>query len=263
MPDVTFAVSAQSVAKAMKVAIDGVAQVTQLRERAKLELQEKQLQSAELEAQFSLLEREKQQLAIEKHRLELLKKQAAVQEKAIAYSLEVASKIVDVLQPNTDKETKIKLMQTLLPNLLQLGSVEGFELVLPEPQEEILAEVLEKPRSSKISPSLLAITHVSLEEGNKAFVGKEYSIQAGVAWDELDKARNVIFDLWLLTAENLRPTIDWHKSLQVNSFTTEPQLTTFGFEVLAPGQGSLAIDIYHKRYWLRTIRIQFECINKK
>lgn len=44
--------------------------------------------------------------------------------------------MVDMLQPNADQAARVMLIQTMLPNLLQLQDGKGLELALPEPQKE-------------------------------------------------------------------------------------------------------------------------------
>ncbi len=88
-------------------------------------------QKAELEKQKALLEMEKQQLEIERQRLEVQERRLDIEKKRIDYALETASKMVNMLRPDADKETREMLLRTLLPNLLQLGNGQGLELALP------------------------------------------------------------------------------------------------------------------------------------
>jgi len=85
------------------------------------------------ESKTALLEQERHELAIERERLEILEKPIDVQKKGIEYALEIATKTVAVLHPDADEQTKAMLIQTLLPNLLQLQNSKGIVLVLPEP----------------------------------------------------------------------------------------------------------------------------------
>ena len=83
----------------------------------------------------------KQRIELEKQWLELLERRLVVQKKEVEYALEVASKVVDMLQPDADAATKAKfiqalLPQTLLPNFLQLLSNKGLELAFIEPEHE-------------------------------------------------------------------------------------------------------------------------------
>jgi hypothetical protein len=45
--------------------------------------------------------------------------------------METAVKMVDLLHPGTDQQTKGMLVQTLIPSLLQLGEGKGLELAGP------------------------------------------------------------------------------------------------------------------------------------
>ena len=132
-------VSAPSVAEAIATAIDGVVQRGARLEKAVLENQVKAQeikqagQKADQEQQMALIERKKQELEIEKQRLELLEKRLEVQKKGIEYALEIANKTVDTIYLNADAETRAMLVQTLLPNILQLQNGKGLELALPAP----------------------------------------------------------------------------------------------------------------------------------
>jgi transcriptional regulator with XRE-family HTH domain len=129
--------SAPSVAEALITTIDGITQRQVRLEKAKLEIQAKALeikedeQKSEHESQMALLEQEKQRLELEQRRLEVLEKRLEVQKKGIEYALEIAEKVVDTLHPGADQATRTMEIQALLPNLLQLQSVKGLELVLP------------------------------------------------------------------------------------------------------------------------------------
>ena len=127
-------------AEAITTTIDGVRQAKQRLEKAELEnavkVQEIEYarQKADQESKAALFEQERQELANERDRLEILEKRLDVQKKGIEYALEIATKTVTVLYPYADEQTKAMLMQTLLPNILQLQNSKGLELVLPAPQ---------------------------------------------------------------------------------------------------------------------------------
>jgi Pentapeptide repeats (8 copies) len=134
-----------TLAGALKIAIDNVGQ-TQLRYKAtELENQKKELeikireqeaqQKSDLEKQQTQLELEKQRLEMEKQQLEIERQRLEVEKNRVEIALETAGKMVDALRPGIDVETKGMLMQTLLPNLLQLGHAQGLELALPASQE--------------------------------------------------------------------------------------------------------------------------------
>jgi uncharacterized protein YjbI with pentapeptide repeats len=129
-------ISAQGLAEG----ITQIALIKKTLEKAELENQEKvqaikhDQQKAEQERQAVQLVREKQELEIERQRLELLEKRLETQKKQIEYALEIANKLVDVLQPSADQAARAMTMQVLLPNILQIQNGKGLELVLLGPQ---------------------------------------------------------------------------------------------------------------------------------
>jgi len=85
------------------------------------------------------LEREKREIELEKLRLENQKERQALTEqrlesqfKQIEYALELTGKAVDIVDPNADPEIRPVLIQSLVNNILQLDSMEGLQLFLPE-----------------------------------------------------------------------------------------------------------------------------------
>jgi hypothetical protein len=143
----------ESVAKALQLAIDAVSltglrkkeqelvlqakgldikikeQEAQSKDDTSEALRQRELQEAKLERQKKLIELEKQQLELEKQRFEL-------HSMRIKFALETAERMVDLLHPGTDEATKTMIVQTLLPDLLQLGISRGLQLALPPPQEK-------------------------------------------------------------------------------------------------------------------------------
>jgi uncharacterized protein YjbI with pentapeptide repeats len=132
--------SASNVADAIRTTIDAVAQRKQRLEKAELENKEKAQeiehakQKADTENRSAFLEQERQELALERERLEILEKRLDVQKKGIMYAFEIAAQTVEVLQPDADEQTKVMLIQTLVPTVLQLQNGKGLELILPLPQ---------------------------------------------------------------------------------------------------------------------------------
>lgn len=132
-------VSAPSVAEAVLTTIDGIVQRKVRLEKAELENQtmvqeiKQAEQKAELENQMAMLAKEQKRLEIEERRLALLEKRLDVEKKGIEYALELASRTVDILHPTADAETRSMIMQSLLPNILQLQNGKGLELALPAP----------------------------------------------------------------------------------------------------------------------------------
>ncbi len=90
-------------------------------------------QKAELEKQATLLE-------IERQRLEVVAKRLEVEKMRIDYALQIAGNMINLMRPQADEETRTLLLQTLIPNLLQLGEGKGLELVLPVPQNRTSLE---------------------------------------------------------------------------------------------------------------------------
>jgi hypothetical protein len=72
---------------------------------------------------------ERQQIALQKEQLDLITMR-------MNNAIEIAGKMVDILQPNADQAARAMLIQTMLPNLFQLQDGKGLELALPEPQKE-------------------------------------------------------------------------------------------------------------------------------
>jgi hypothetical protein len=137
--DLKVDISAPSVAEALVTTINGVVVLPKQLEKAKLENQAKALEikaaerKIEREDQVALLEQEKQRLEIEQRRLEVIEKQLDVQKKSIENALELAGKIADTLHPDVDAATRAMVIQTLLPNIIQLQNGKGLELALPAP----------------------------------------------------------------------------------------------------------------------------------
>ncbi len=131
--------SAPSVAEAFTTAIDAVTQRQQRLEKAELENRAKRQeieqvkQKAAQENKLALLDQERQELEVERQRLELLEKRLEVQKKGIEFAIEIANKMVDILRPSADEDTRAMLIQAVLPNLLQLDNGKGLELILPKP----------------------------------------------------------------------------------------------------------------------------------
>ncbi len=130
-----------TLAGALKIAIDNIGQTSLRFKEKELEIEIKRqeaqqarkigAQKAVQERQKTQLEIEKLQLEIEREQLEIGRAQLEVEKNRVDVALETASKLVEAVRPGIDKETKGMLEQTLLPNLLQLSTIEGLELALP------------------------------------------------------------------------------------------------------------------------------------
>ena len=161
--------SPKGVVEALKVAVDAIVQaplrhreallanqareleIKTKEEEAKSGLLDKeqarsiQSQKAVLDKQKDLLELEKKQLEIEKERLNLQKEYLEIETMRIQFAIENANRMVDILSPSTDPKMREILMQTLLPNLLQLGGSKGLELpelIAPETPPQVTHQPL-------------------------------------------------------------------------------------------------------------------------
>ncbi|HEX6482751.1 MAG TPA: pentapeptide repeat-containing protein [Ktedonobacteraceae bacterium] len=135
-------ISAPSVAEAIVTTIDGIKQrdtrlgKAELENEAKAQEIKQAEQQAEQQNQMATLEQEQKRLEIESQRLALLEQRLEVQKKGIEFALEIAEKTVDMLHPSADAETRAMIIQTLLPNILQLQNGKGLELALLAPKKE-------------------------------------------------------------------------------------------------------------------------------
>jgi len=132
-----------------------------------------------------------------------------------------------------------------------------------------------RPQAEKTELSLFAIANVVLDEGDIAFVGKMYTLQAGIARNKPDDfwgepfelavenvTEPITFDILLHESENIELITNWHRRLLYRPDDVEPQLATFRFQVVAPGKSLLVIDFYHERRWLRTMHFEFDAVEQ-
>jgi hypothetical protein len=135
----------EPIAKAMQLAIDSVSLAGTRKKGQELDLQAKELDmklkeqearskvdndelSRQRELQEIEFERQKQLFELEKQKLELEKQRFEFHVMRINHALEAAERMVDLLHPGTDEATKAMIVQTLLPDLLQLGTSRGLQL---------------------------------------------------------------------------------------------------------------------------------------
>lgn len=126
------------IADAVITIVDGLSQRRAKRERLEIDNQialnavktaEEQLKQQQEMAEF---EREKQRLNNEKIRQVLVEQRLELQMKQIEQALEFAGKAVDIVHPNADPEMRPVLIQTLVNSILQIDSVKGLQLALPD-----------------------------------------------------------------------------------------------------------------------------------
>jgi len=85
------------------------------------QVHQEELQRTELQKQETLLIMEQRQLQLERERLELQKGQFELQTRRIDLALQTAHRVMSMLPPDIDSQTKTTLLQTLLPDLLPPG----------------------------------------------------------------------------------------------------------------------------------------------
>ena len=154
--DIRMDISPQGVAEALTTAIDGIAHSRERYREAALhnaaleaEIRQKEQAAqaviadqeqarhiaagqAVLEQQRAELEREKAVLDIQRQQIEIQKAQLDLEVQRVNQALELAGKMVDLLQPDLDRAGRAMLIQTLLPDVLQLGAIQGLQrLALP------------------------------------------------------------------------------------------------------------------------------------
>ncbi|MBV9227740.1 MAG: hypothetical protein JOZ18_00400, partial [Chloroflexi bacterium] len=132
-----------------------------------------------------------------------------------------------------------------------------------------------KQKTKETSPSLFAIARVGLEKDDRAAVGRQYTVQAGIAQNKpadfagepftlpnWNPAEPVWFDILLHASDNIEVLREWHTRLRYDGRNPEPQLVTFWFRFITAGHGTLALNFYHERRWLKVIRFEVETIEQ-
>jgi len=139
--------------------------------------------------------------------------------------------------------------------------------------DEPLADAESEKQHVRRLDAPFAIARTSLEENNQAYVDKVYYLEVGISLGEnLGEQRfassptninnPVSFDILIHTSDNITLTSDWQGQLVYNAHNLEPQLLNFKFEVRDIGHSSIVIDYYSKLQWLKTIRLEFEAVEK-
>lgn len=146
-------------------------------------------------------------------------------------------------------------------------SLEDFEPKEQEPQKVELHE--------KSPNALFALARISLENNNKAYVDKVYTIEAGISLGNAENLSTswptslssnmnnpVQFDIVLHTSENIALVTNWHGHLLYDPYSLETQLINFKFSVIEIGPSSITLDFYYQLQWLKTVRLEFESVAK-
>jgi ribosomal protein S6--L-glutamate ligase len=123
--------------------------------------------------------------------------------------------------------------------------------------------------------SLFAVVQAELEEGDRAYVGRVYFVQAGIAGSKPedfkaepidltvhDSNTPLVFDILIHVSDNIELQDEWHKRIEFSPFSPATQLGRFMFKLVAAGHSSISIDFYHKQRWLRTVRLEFEAVEQ-
>ncbi len=136
--EITFNVSLEGVANALRTAIDAVAGMWE--RKRELELKnaalEEEIRRKKQETEITLTsEKIAQQaalVALYDKQIELRRKQLDL----LDYAAEKAPKIVEALHPDADTTTKAMAANTLIKVLSQLGEAEGLERLVPPPDSK-------------------------------------------------------------------------------------------------------------------------------
>lgn len=124
--------------------------------------------------------------------------------------------------------------------------------------------------------SLFALSRANLENDGTVYVGREYSIEAGISAtaDESFTANpfdikvsrhldRIPFDFLIHLIGDLKLIGDCQRRLDYDPWKTDPQLIEFMFDVLDEGSNLVSVDCYHDRRWLRTFEFNFKSIRMK
>jgi hypothetical protein len=120
--------------EAKRLANEAAALKTKLEEQESRAALKSKKQTRQIEIQRALLEIEKQQLELERQRVALQTEILELEHQRVNLAFETASKIVERIASNENNTNKAMLIQSLIPQLLQLGSGKGLTLALPAPQ---------------------------------------------------------------------------------------------------------------------------------
>lgn len=113
-------------ATALKMKQDELAVQSSLKDKE--QARQIEAQQAELNRLKALLEIQKQQLEIEQQQVALQKAMLESEHHRVSLAFETASRIVEQVAPNADATNRAMLIQSLLPQLLQLESGKGLKL---------------------------------------------------------------------------------------------------------------------------------------
>jgi len=123
--------------------------------------------------------------------------------------------------------------------------------------------------------SLYALASARLEADDRAIIGKQYILQAGLTQQRPENfvgepfrvavrnpAEPLLFHVMLHASPNIQLLGAWYQPLRYAPLNVEPQFITCPFRLTAAGESYLLINFYRERQWLKSIRLEFEAIEQ-
>ena len=123
---------------------------------------------------------------------------------------------------------------------------------------------------------LCAITLRESETNQQIYVGKTYTIRAGVTPQErtdqantklqdptialCDELAPLYIDIKLYTSKGVTCQEEPHQQLLYNRKNKATQLRDFAFQATLPGYHTVAVDFYYKQRWLKTISFEYVAV---
>jgi tetratricopeptide (TPR) repeat protein len=146
-----------------------------------------------------------------------------------------------------------------------------YQIAVDSTRDEVLHEI-------ETNLPLCAITQAESENDHQVYIGKTYTIQAGIApqkqADEFeigphdltialcDEIAPLFIDMWLYTSNGVTCLGEPHQQLCYSRKDKATQLVDFRFNVITPGSHIVEVDFYHKRRWLKTIPFKFVAVKQ-
>jgi len=123
--------------------------------------------------------------------------------------------------------------------------------------------------------SLYALASARLEADDRALIGKQYILEAGLTQQRPENfvgepfrvavrnpAEPLLFHVMLHASPNIQLLGAWYQPLRYAPLNIEPQFITCPFRLTAAGESYLLINFYRERQWLKSIRLEFEGIEQ-
>ena len=135
--------------------------------------------------------------------------------------------------------------------------------------------VRRKSRQQETELSLFAIARTTLENDDRAIVGRVYTVQAGIAQNRPEifrgepfriSVQNPIeplqFGILFHPGENIELIGAQYQRLRYDPGDAAAQFISCSFRLRAPGRSSIVINFYRERQWLKTMRFEFNGIEQ-